>query len=222
MTGDVEPSEFASLLSILPVDDRAKAELSARMGAPDRAYHGVRHLALMWRRHRRYAAVEGLTAPEIETLIACAIAYHDCVYDSRRRDNEERSAEIWMRASERSSLGEEDRKWVAGTILATADHLGYSPSAEASSPAARLRERARIWTLDLDLTPLGCDPAEFDRDAASLRREAPHLTDEEWDARRRSFLRRLSEAPRIFRSPALSDVFEAGARSNIARLLSSQ
>jgi predicted metal-dependent HD superfamily phosphohydrolase len=217
MTGDVEKSEFASLLFVLPVDDGAKAELSAMLRAPDRVYHGVRHLALIWRRHRRYAALEGLTGPEIEPLIACAIAYHDCVYDSRRRDNEARSAEVWMRASERSSLGDEDRKWVADTILATADHLGYSPTA-----GGRLRERARIWMLDLDLTPLGGDPAEFDRDAASLRREASHLTDAEWDVGRRSFLRRILEAPQIFRSPALAAVFEAGARANIARLLGSQ
>jgi predicted metal-dependent HD superfamily phosphohydrolase len=217
MTDDVEQGGFAALLSILPVDDGAKAELSARMGAPYRAYHGKRHLALIWRRHQRYAAPEGLTAPGIETLIACAIAYHDCVYDSRRRDNEARSAEFWMRASERSLLSDEDRKWVADTILATAEHLGYTTSAGESSPAARLRERARIWVLDLDLTPLGCDPAEFDRDTASLRREAPHFSDEEWDARRRSFLRRLSEAPQIFRSPALAAIFEAPARANIAR-----
>jgi hypothetical protein len=133
---------------------------------------------------------------------------------------------MWMRASAQSSLSDEDRKWVADTIRATSDHLGYMPRAEyaseqcgGNSPAARLRERARIWMLDLDLTPLGCSPAEFNRATASLRREAAHLTDEEWDAGRQSFLRRICEAPQIFRSPTLAAIFEAPARSNIARQL---
>ena len=80
-----------------------------------------------------------------------------------------------------------------------------------------LRERARTWVLDL--TPLGGSPEDFDRDTASLRLEAAHLTDAQWEAGRLSFLRRFAEAPSIFRSPTLADVFEAPARSNIARHL---
>jgi predicted metal-dependent HD superfamily phosphohydrolase len=226
MTDDPDGKDFAALLAHIPLGERAKAELSAMMGAPNRFYHGVGHPAQLWRTHRRYAAVEGLTSPEIETLIACAIAYHDCVCDSRRCDNEERSTEIWMCASARSPLSAEDRLWVARTILATRDHLGHGARGETlaakvaeSSAVARLRERARIWALELDLTPLGRLAAAFDRDTAALRREAAHLTDTEWEAGRQSFLRRLAEAARIFRSPTLTAIFEAPARANLARHL---
>ena len=41
---------------------------------------------------------------------------------------------------------------------ATKDHLAYAPDAKAASAEARLRERARAWVLDLDLTPLGEPP----------------------------------------------------------------
>jgi predicted metal-dependent HD superfamily phosphohydrolase len=115
MTGDADRKDFAALLAHIPVDGSAKSELSAMMAQLDRFYHGKAHLAQLWRRHRRFAAAEGLSAPGIETLIACAIAYHDCVYDGRRHDNEERSAETWMRASADTSLSEEDRRWVAET-----------------------------------------------------------------------------------------------------------
>jgi predicted metal-dependent HD superfamily phosphohydrolase len=215
MMGDADRKDFAALLAHVPVDGSAKSELSAMMAQGDRFYHGKAHLAQLWRTHRRFAAAEGLSAPGIETLIACAIAYHDCVYDGRRYDNEERSAETWMRVSAGTSLSEEDRRWVADTILATRDHLEYRESEYAA--AASLRDRARIWALDLDLTPLGGTAAAFERDTASLRREASHLTDEEWDAGRLSFLRRLVRTPRIFRSPTLAAVFEAPARANLFR-----
>ena len=215
MTSEQDRQDFDALLERVPLPARAKSELTAMMESDERHYHGVNHLALLWRRHRLYAAAEGLDAPAIETLIACAIAYHDCVYARGRRDNEERSAEVWLRASAGSSLSEADRQWVAETIRATADHLAY-PDAAADAP---IGERARLWVLDLDLTPLGENDADFDRNTELLRREVPHLTDAQYDAGRLGFLRKFSAAPRVYRTPTLAAQFEAQARANFARQL---
>jgi predicted metal-dependent HD superfamily phosphohydrolase len=215
MTSEQDRRDFAALLARVPLNDRAKSELTAMMETEGRHYHGVGHLALLWRRHRLYAAAEGLTAPEIETLIACAIAYHDCIYERGRRDNEERSAEVWMRASAGTPLSDEDRNWVADTIRATADHLAY-PDPAADSP---LRERARVWVLDLDLTPLGETDADFDRNTELLRLEDPHLSDAQYDVGRLGFLRKISDAPRVYRTSTLAAQFEAQARANFARQL---
>jgi predicted metal-dependent HD superfamily phosphohydrolase len=215
MTSEQDRRDFDALLARVPLPQRAKSELTAMMETDDRHYHGVGHLALLWRRHRLYAAAEGLNGPEIEILIACAIAYHDCVYERGRRDNEERSAEVWMRASAGTALSEDDRAWVADTIRATADHLAY-PDPAATAP---LRERARAWVLDLDLTPLGEADADFDRNTELLRREVPHLTDAQYDAGRLGFLRKISAAPRVYRTPTLAAQFEAQARANFARQL---
>jgi predicted metal-dependent HD superfamily phosphohydrolase len=215
MTSEQDQQDFEALLAHVPISDRAKSELTAMMESDERHYHGVNHLALLWRRHRLYAAAEGLDAPEIETLIACAIAYHDCVYARGRRDNEERSAEVWLRASAGAPLSEADRQWVADTIRATADHLAY-PDPTADAP---LREQARLWVLDLDLTPLGEADADFDRNTNLLRLEVPHLTDAQYDAGRLGFLRKFSDAARVFRTPTLAAQFEAQARANFARQL---
>jgi predicted metal-dependent HD superfamily phosphohydrolase len=215
MTEEQDRLDFDALLARVPLSDRAKSELTATMESEGRRYHGVGHLAQLWRRHRLYAAAEGLTAPEVEPLIACAIAYHDSVYEPGRRDNEARSAEMWMRASAGTSFSEADRRWVADTIRATADHLAY-PDPAADGP---LRERARVWVLDLDLTPLGESDADFDRNAELLRLEAQHLTQAQYDAARLGFLRRLSDAPRVYRTPTLAARFEAQARANFARQL---
>ncbi len=215
MTSLEDRREFDALLARVPVSANAKADLAAMMASDERHYHGVNHLALLWRRHRLYAAAEGLDAPDVETLIACAIAYHDAVYARGRRDNEERSAELWLAASAGGPLSESDRLWVADTIRATADHLAYADPA----PDAPLRERARVWVLDLDLTPLGEIDADFDRNTELLRLEVPHLSEAQYDAGRLGFLRKISAAPRVYRTPALATKFEAQARANFARQL---
>jgi predicted metal-dependent HD superfamily phosphohydrolase len=206
------------LFEHVPVDDRAKGRLSEEMSRPARLYHGVGHLEILWRRHRLYSGRVGLTDPAVETLIACAIAYHDSVCDPRRSDNEDRSAEYWLRACARSPVDKADRHWVAQTIRATKDHLACAPDAQAAGAQARLRERARAWILDLDLTPLGEPPDVFDENARRLRAESGHLSDAAWQANMRAFARRFLEAPRIYRFPELAAIFESSARRNLARL----
>ena len=225
MTSREDRTDFDALLARVPLPDRGKSELTAMMEAPDRHYHGVGHLALLWRRHCVYGGAEGLKGPEVETLIACAIAYHDCVYEAGARDNEEQSAEVWLQASAGSALSQEGRLWVVGTIRATADHLAYPGPAHTADEAdhqwrsASMLERARLWVLDLDLTPLGERAADFDRNTELLRLESPNLTQAQFEAGSRGFLKKISDTPRVYRSPTLAAHFEMQARANFAREL---
>jgi len=204
------------LFDHVPLDDRAKGELFIEMSRPDRRYHGVVHLETLWRRHRLYSGHAGLDTPAIDTLVACAIAYHDSVFDFSRSDNEDRSADYWLDVSANSVVDDKDRRWVAGTIRATKDHLGYVPEAKKAGAEARLRERARAWVLDLDLTPLGEPPDVFAENTRLLRAEQEHLSDEEWHANLTAFRQRFLSAPHIFRFPELSAIYDASARRNLA------
>jgi len=199
------------------LSDLAKDRLLAEMSRPGRVYHGVGHLETLWRRHGLYSPEAGLAGPAPTRLLACAIAYHDSVYDVRRDDNEDRSAEVWLRDSAASPVSEEDREWVARTISATSDHLAYHPDVHASGAKARLREKARLWMLDLDLTPLGESPEIFDENSRQLRAEFAHLSSAKWRAKMLEFRRRFLEAPQIYRSPALAARFEVAARGNLTR-----
>jgi predicted metal-dependent HD superfamily phosphohydrolase len=217
MTGHPRWRGLDDLFDRVPLGDDAKASLLAKMSAPDRHYHGVEHLRSLWRRHREHATRAGLATPTIERMIACAIAYHDCVYDARRRDNEHRSAEVWLRDSEgNAAMSADERAWVAETIRATQDHLAYRPEPPDDLDVAT---RARLWMLDIDLTSLGESPDVFARNTALLRREAAHLADPEWRAGQRAFLRRCLDAPRIYRTPVLFALYERRARDNLARYL---
>lgn len=199
------------LLSTAALSEPARNLVLRRMGTPGRHYHGLAHLAVLWTRHRRFGTGTPFVAPAASRLIACAIAFHDAVYDATRRDNEHRSALLWRRWAP-ADLSRANVDWVFETILATADHLA---AREATTRAGRLR----LWMLDLDLTPLG-EPSElFARNTRRLRTEYRHLPEDEWQRNRLAFLRKLLTAPALYRSAPLAAAFERQARRNIAREL---
>lgn len=213
--------DFADLSATVPLGDGIKQRVHDMLRGTDRHYHGVGHVTLLWQRHCSYARKAGFRAPRQHRLIACAILFHDCIYDTGRGDNEERSAKFWMEASEAAASDIEDRIWVADTIRATRDHLAYEASGDAWAVADSScgSEALRLWMLDLDLSPFGERPEVFDRNVALLRAEAPHLDDTAFETARLALLRRFADAAVIFRTPVLAARFDAPARANLARHL---
>lgn len=181
--------------------------LLRQMGSPHRHYHGLRHLAALWMRHKRYGVGTPFVSRRLSRLIACAILFHDAVYDPTRADNEARSAGLWEKSAP-ADLPRRDVAWVAKTIRATENHL-------APQPARTLRQRARRWMLDLDLTPLGDQPVLFARNTRALRFEYRHLAEAEWRRQRTAFLRKLRKAPDLYRSHPIAVAFAARARRNL-------
>lgn len=213
---DAARTDLADLVDAVPLDAGGKREACDRLRGEDRFYHGIEHVALLWRRHRAFAREAGFDGRRESRLIASAILFHDCIYTAGRQDNETLSAQAWLDASAAGDLEDGERAWVAATILATRDHLGYA--AGVGGRPDRL-EALRLHMLDLDLTPLGEAPRLFDRNAELLRVEAAHLDDAAFETARLRMLRRFTAAPAIYRTPALAARFEAQARDNLARHL---
>ncbi len=210
------------LLAAVPVSDAARADLRRRMAAPGRRYHGPHHIALLWSRHLALGRGTVLHGPRVARLVASAVAFHDAVLEPGRADNERASAALWREAAAGAGVPVEEADWVAGTIEATADHLAAAEAtlAEADAGAAPpLLARARLWVLDLDLSPLGEAPAAFARNTALLRLERPDLGDAAWRRCLRAFLARLHAAPRLYATPAVEAAFGARAKANLARAL---
>lgn len=212
------PAHWAGLDDLfrhVPLGEDSKRRLFEEMNRPGRLYHGVNHIAQLWRRHRRFAAEAGLDDPDIDRLMACTIAWHDSVYDPLRGDNEERSAGVWLDASKAGDLSAEDREWVAETIRATKNHLAYRPNGRLRAERSKQRERARQWMLDLDLSTLGDPPKVFEANTRQLRSEFAHQSDKQWMEKLRGFYSQLLHAPRIYRTPSLATRYEAQARRNL-------
>ncbi len=204
---------IADLWAHVPVGPHAREDVVARMSGADRHYHGIDHLAVLWGRHIQHGANLPVCQPPWHRLIASTIAFHDAIYEPVRQDNEIRSAKLWRDASPNLDLWE--IAWVSSTILATADHLGSRPEAGMTDAAWA----ARLWLLDLDLTPLGEAEDDFNASTGALRREYAHLDDATWASGRRGFLKSLSLKPVFYRTPVLAAAFEHQARENLAREL---
>jgi predicted metal-dependent HD superfamily phosphohydrolase len=204
--------EWADMLTHVPVSAHEKAALRAKMSAPGRHYHDMRHIALLWERHKRYGADTFLRSPLWHQRIASAIAFHDVVYHAGRKDNEALSVSAWL-ATE-PNFDSDSIEWVADTIAATANHLTARPTPGLSAEAWA----ARQWVLDLDLTPLGEKQPIFDANTLDLRREFAHLSDQEWETRRVAFLKGMLAHDALYRTPVLHEAFEAQARANLGRV----
>ena len=150
----------------------------------------------------------------MDPMIVWAIAYHDAVYVGGAADNEAKSADLWLEVSRRENLcGEADRLWVADTIRATADHLGVAALLDIDDP----RDHARLWVLDLDLTPLGEEPIQFDRNMELLEEELTGFSQPVRRAKVLDSVGYFAKAGTLYRCPELRDAFEAKAHSNLDR-----
>lgn len=186
------------------IGEALKTELSALYHQPGRHYHGMAHIEALLALLREHRAE--LSDPE---AVEAAIWFHDAVYDSRRSDNEARSAALAAeRLSSRITPARLSR--IVAMIDATATH---------TLPALRGRGARgdAAFFLDMDLSILGAPRGTFDSYEAAVRREYAWVDDKAWRSGRAAVLRKFLARPRIFHTEAFRQRYEAAARGNIER-----
>ena len=164
-----------------------------------RHYHTLNHLT------RIFDCLE-LHGEEIgdPARLAFAAWYHDVVYDPRRTDNEAKSAERAMK--ELDALGADNalRSHVVQLILATKNHM------------AGVRDYDDDIFLDADFAILGAPHDQYRQYVIDVRAEYAHVDDTAWLNGRGTFLKKISAAPRIFRTGIFEGEYAEQARENIA------
>ena len=181
-----------------------KTELSALYRQPGRHYHGLAHVDALLALVRQHRTV--LADPE---AVEAAVWFHDAIYDSRRSDNEARSAAL---AEEKLGSRVEAVRLsrIVAMIEATATHALPDLGDEAAKRDAAL-------FLDMDLSILGAPKAAFDSYEAAVRREYAWVDDKAWRSGRAAVLKKFLARPHIFHTEAFRQRFEAEARRNIQR-----
>jgi predicted metal-dependent HD superfamily phosphohydrolase len=189
-----------------PISGRIRDELVRAYTAPDRHYHNLAHIEAMlglMRAHER-----ALSDPAV---VEAAIWFHDAVYDTRRHDNEERSAEF--AAEQLAGVLSSDRiERVAKMIRATAGHAvpeGFDDDAS----------RDCALFLDMDLAILGSTPDAFADYEAAVRREYGWVPEALWIEGRRKVLQAFLARAAIYASPPFRASHETAARENLTRSL---
>jgi predicted metal-dependent HD superfamily phosphohydrolase len=173
-------------------------DLQRAYSAPDRHYHGVRHIDECLRALRDVRPHAQRPA-EVEA----ALWFHDAIYDTRRNDNEARSADWARRALADAGAANDVGDRVHALILAT------SHAATVDEPDARL-------TVDIDLGILGQPPPAFARYDTDIRREYHWVAWNDYVAGRSAVLRQFLARERIYATAPFYERFEAQARYNLA------
>jgi predicted metal-dependent HD superfamily phosphohydrolase len=188
------------------IDGKLRDELARAYGAPERHYHNLAHIEAMLSLVRSYE--RALSDPQ---SVEAAVWFHDAVYDTRRHDNEEKSAEL--AASRLAGLLSPERiVLIARMIRATAGH--HLPD---GLDDAQQRDCALF--LDTDLSILGGAPDAFAAYEEAVRREYAWVPDALWREGRKKVLQGFLDRPAIYASPEFRASYEAAARANLTRSL---
>ena len=186
-----------------PIPDAAlRRELENAYSEPHRHYHNLDHLRDCLALRQRFEHLAD--RPE---EIAIALWFHDAVYDPRRNDNEERSAQ-WADEYLSEHKHEPDKiSRIVNMIRATKSH-------QAETPDARLM-------LDLDLAILGSPPAKFQAYDRAIRQEYAWVDESIYEENRRRVLRSFMDRQQIYHHGPLHKALETQARANLSNRLAS-
>lgn len=192
----------------MTADETMERELQALHDAEGRFYH-------VWAHPLSMRALAAVHAGEIthHRAVDRMIITHDVVYDSRRGDNEERSAEFAARLFA-PVVSSDEMVFILAGIGSTKNHV--VPAGLTGS------QRHDVGVLlDLDLAILGSDPATFDDYDRKIRLEYVWVSDEEWRIGRAKVMESFLRRPHIYVTKSLREAFEERARENVARLIES-
>ncbi len=173
--------------------------LAAAYAEPARAYHTADHIRDCLR-HFDLSRELAQQPDEVEA----AIWFHDAVYDSRRSDNEERSAALARTALEESNVAPAIASRISGLILETR----HTAIPHEPDPAL---------LCDIDLSILGRSPEAFDRFEHQIRQEYAWVPEGAYRSGRSEILRGFLRRPRIYQTDWFRHRYEVHARANLER-----
>lgn len=174
-------------------------QLAQRLGAPDRRFHNLKHIAECLRHLDRVA-----TLVRDRDAVELAIWFHDAEYAPGDASNERRSAELFMSLS--AGADPLLRRRVTGLILATRHR----------TPARTLDRR---YIEDIDLIGFGAPWEQFMHNGDLLRDEFASQPDAQYYEGQVAFLSMLERRPVFFLTDFFRSRYEAKAKENIRRLL---
>lgn len=174
-------------------------DLIARYSEPHRKYHTMQHLDECFDKLQEIRAA-AVHPNEIEL----ALWFHDAIYDVKRQDNEERSAD-WARST----------ALAAGLSISIAERVhALVMATQHDAMPNHVDEQILV---DVDLSILGAKPDRFDEYERQVREEYHWIPDLLFEAKRRRVLTQFLERSKIFSTEQFLNSYEAQARTNLER-----
>jgi predicted metal-dependent HD superfamily phosphohydrolase len=184
-----------------PALRRLYADVRGRYSEPHRHYHTDQHLA------ECFGNVQAIIAlAEHPAEVKVGLWFHDVIYDTRRHDNEQRSADRARTAAQELGVGAEAAQRIYDLIMFT------------RHAAAPVGIDAEVL-VDADLSILGAHPARFQEYEAQVRSEYAWVPDEMFRSRRAEILKEFMARPHVFCTADFRERYEAQARRNLQQSL---
>ncbi|MDO8504401.1 MAG: N-methyl-D-aspartate receptor NMDAR2C subunit [Candidatus Liptonbacteria bacterium] len=174
-------------------------DLATRYSESHRAYHTLEHIVNCL---DEFEQVQHLVGNP--NAVEFALWYHDAIYNTKAKDNEEKSAELAVGAAKRTSLPGNLGQSAANLILAT-KHAEIP-----ADPDSR-------FLVDIDLSILGQSEDRFDEYERQIRKEYAWVPEDAFVSGRGAILKSFLGRPSIYSTEFFRNKYEAQARLNIAR-----
>jgi predicted metal-dependent HD superfamily phosphohydrolase len=172
-------------------------DLSARYSEPHRSYHTLRHV------QHCLDEFEPVRPHAADALaVEMALWYHDAVYDTHARDNEERSAVMAEETAAGAGLPRDFARRV-GDLIRVSTH-----KKSAADPDGRL-------FADVDLAILGQEPPAFAEYERQVREEYAWVPEPEFRSVRARILETFLDRFSVYATPMFVDKYEKQARVNL-------
>lgn len=174
---------------------------------PHRKYHNEEHIFNCFNLYTTYVPSD----IEDYTELAFAIIFHDIVYDTQSKDNEEKSAAFMKKV-----LQDFDPKLypdqfcnkIADMIMHTKHTL-----------STKYKPIAYQYMIDIDLSILGESEATFDAYDKDIREEYSWVPEEIYKVERKKILQSFLDRKCIYETETFRNLFEEQARKNLSKAI---
>ena len=172
-------------------------EIKTQYSKSSRHYHNLSHL------DKLTALLSGI-AENIQDwqTVVFSIGYHDIVYDSLKKDNEEKSAVLADQRLKELGCSESQRNKCVSQIIATKGH-GVSEDSDTN------------YFTDADLAILGSRSEEYKQYTKWIRKEYKFYPDLIYKPGRKKVLQHFLQMPFIYKTEHFRRLFEEQARINM-------
>jgi len=167
-----------------------------------RHYHNVSHLSALIQLQQEYIAA----ISDNESLLL-AIFFHDVIYDVKKSDNEELSAQAAINYLQQTSYPTGKIEKVADFIRATKTHVNTNSDSDLDH------------FLDFDLSILSVTPEAYNAYTTQIRAEYSIYPDELYKPGRAKVLQHFLDLPAIYKTASFKTQREAIARFNLSEEL---
>ncbi|MBD2204707.1 hypothetical protein H6G33_07030 [Calothrix sp. FACHB-1219] len=199
---DILSSRWQETIKHLPFNQIAANQIFndiiTAYSTPDRYYHTCKHLLHI------LITIDNLkTYVKDRQSVEFAAWFHDIIYDTQAKDNEEKSAEYAGELLPILGITNNNIDQIKHLILNTKHHQAATDDVDSQV------------LLDADLAILAADPIQYQEYATAIRQEYAWVPEAEYIVGRQQVLERFLQRDRIYFTPLMYTTAEQPARRNL-------